>query len=87
MAKAATDFWQVGLILDLFKDVGCELRVAEPTVRVGDGDCFNVRYLLKTGTKLYVPLVDLEDDQYVSEPEVQFWERRLGVQIGRPKIH
>ncbi|HZZ32390.1 MAG TPA: hypothetical protein VFE10_10390 [Phenylobacterium sp.] len=87
MSKAATAFWPVGLILQLFQEAGCDLRVAEPTVTLEDGDCLNVRYLIRADTKSYVPLVDLTDDQFVSEPEVVFWERRLGVQISRPRIH
>jgi hypothetical protein len=87
VSKAATDFWPVGLIIQLFVEAGCELRVAEPTVVLEDGDCLNVRYLIKTSTKTYVPLVDLEDDQFVSESEVAFWERRLELTIGRPSLH
>lgn len=87
MSKAATDFWLVGHIIELFKEAGCELRIAEPTVVLEDGDCINTRYLLRPDKKLFMPLVDLEDDQFISEAEVIFWERRLGVHIGRPKIH
>ncbi len=84
MSKQATAFWPVGLIIELFVEAGCELRVAEPTVQLEDGDCFNARYLLHVPTKSFAALVDLEDDQYVSEDEVAFWERRLGISISRP---
>lgn len=44
----------------------------------------NVRYLVHAPTKNYVPIVDLEGDQFISETEAAFWERRLGMKIGRP---
>jgi hypothetical protein len=84
LSKVATPFWCVGAIIELFVAAGCTLREAEPTVLLEDGDCFNVRYLLHQPTKTFVALQDLTDDQYVSEAEVTFWERRLGVSISRP---
>jgi hypothetical protein len=87
LAKAASDFWTVCIIVDLFKERGCELRVAEPTVHLDDGDCFNARYLLNPETGAFVPLIDLDDYDKVSETELAFWERRLGITIPRPKLH
>lgn len=66
---------------------GCEVRVAEATILLDDGDCLNVRYLLNPVDNAFVPLIDLADDDRVSESEVAFWERRLGIMIGRPRIH
>lgn len=56
-------------------------------MKLEDGDCLNVRYLVHEPTRVFVPLVDLEDDQWVSEDEVAFWERRLGLTIPRPSLH
>lgn len=84
MAKRSTDFWRVGAIVDLFTKNGCQLRIAEATVQLPDGDCFNARYLYNPKNDAFVPLIDLMDEDSVSEAEVSFWERRLGLQIGRP---
>jgi len=72
-------------MLDRFVLSGCELRIAEATVRMPDGDCLNVRYLLNPANGMFVPLVDLDDSDSVSEGEVAFWERRLGVLVSRPE--
>jgi hypothetical protein len=87
VAQPASDFWPVGSILELFKAAGCEVREAEPIAHLSNGDCLNVRYLLAPDGKNFVPLVDLADTDSVSELEVAFWERRLGIQIGRPRAH
>lgn len=63
--------------------MGCELRTAEKTVRV-DGDVFNVRYLYNPANKAFAAVQDLADDQYISEWEVESWQRRLGIQIPLP---
>ncbi len=60
------------------------LRSAEPTVHLDDGECLNVRYRLNPSSGAFAPLVDLDDDDQVSDSEVAFWERRLGLQIPRP---
>ena len=87
MAGPLTRFWPVGQVLARFVALGCEVRIAEPTVRLADGDNFSVRYLLRPATGDFVPLVDLADDDRVSEVELAFWERRLGLTIQRPGPH
>lgn len=87
MAGRLNPFWPVGAVLARFVALGCEVRVAEPTVRIADGDNFSVRYLLRPSTGAFVPLVDLADDDRVSEIELAFWERRLGLTISRPETH
>lgn len=61
--------------------MGCEIREAEAPVYLDDGDVFGFRYLVNLETTAFVPIVDLGDDQYVSEGEVADWERRLGIVI------
>jgi hypothetical protein len=85
VAKQASQFWRVGLVIEMFVKQGCELRVAEQAVQLEDGDCLNARYLLNPTSGAFVPLVDLTDEQQVSELEVAFWERRLGVAIPRKR--
>ncbi len=84
MAKQAQPFWLVGPVLESFKGFGCVVNVADPTVRMEDGDVINVRYLLHPPTKRYVPLVDLEDDFQIPEETLEHWERRLGITLPRP---
>ena len=84
MAAPTQGFWSVGVVLRAFRSAGCELRTAETTVRLEDGEIMNLRYLLAPGGERFVALVDLEDDELVSEGEVQFWERRLQVKLARP---
>jgi hypothetical protein len=83
LARRAGEFRRVGEALSAFIALGCELRVAEATVHLDDGDVLNVRYLLNPATGAFVPLVDLEDDEQVSAAEVRFWERRLGLTLPR----
>jgi len=83
LAKQTSRFWRVAEVISLFVAQGCELRIAEPTVQLSDGDCLNVRYLLNSASGAFVPLVDLDDDDKVSDGEVVFWERRLGLRIPR----
>jgi hypothetical protein len=84
ISKQSGTFWNVREIISLFQQMGCELNTAEVTVEFTDGDCFNFRYLLNPANKMFVPLVDLGDDQSVSKWEVEFWERRLGITIPKP---
>ncbi len=84
MARQTGRFWRVADVISHFIALGCELRIAEPTVQLPDGDCLNVRYLLNVASGAFVPLVDLDDADKVSDSEVVFWERRLGLRIPRP---
>lgn len=84
MAKRATEFLLVGRVVAAFVERGCELRVAEPMVRLADGDCLNARYLVSLATGQFVALVDVADADSVADAEVQFWERRLGIRLPRP---
>lgn len=61
--------------------MGCEIREAERPVYMDDGDSFNFRYLVNTETGAFQPVVDLDDADFISEGEVEFWERRLGIVI------
>ncbi len=83
MAQGATRFHRVGDILACFIAQGCELRTAEATVTDPEGDVFNLRYLLRVSTGAHVALVDLTDDDRVSEAELRQWERRLGLTVPR----
>lgn len=83
-AQATGRFYRVRDILDAFKQVGCEVRVAEPTILSEDGDCWNVRYVVDPSTKRFVPVQDLADDEFIAEWEVRYYERRLGITIPRP---
>lgn len=79
-AKRATKFYLVREVISLFLQMGCELREAEATIHE-DGDSFNFRYLIDPETKAFVPVVDLDDSDFISEGEVELWERRLGINI------
>ena len=46
---------------------------------------WRVRYLYSPTTDDFVPITDLEDDEFLSPTELKNWERRLGIQI--PKGH
>lgn len=59
--------------------------MAEDFVGSSDGDVFGVAYLLNPRTDSFVALADLSPDQFVSEWEVESWERRLGIDISRPE--
>ena len=83
-AKRSGTFYSVKKILETFVLMGAELRTAEPTVRDDEGDRWSVRYLLNRRTGRFVPIVDLEDDDFVSAGEVTDWERRIGITIPRP---
>jgi hypothetical protein len=78
--KRATRFYLVREIISLFLQVGCEIREAESPVYL-DGDSFNFRYLVNTETGAFQPVVDLADDDFMPEGEVDAWERRLGISI------
>ena len=84
MAGRASRFWPVGAILAAFVRQGCEVRIAEATMPLPDGDSLSLRYLRRPDTGDFVALVDLADDDQVAESEVAFWEQRLGVGIERP---
>jgi hypothetical protein len=86
ISKRSGTFWNVGQIVSLFQQMGCEINTAEGTIESMDGDCFNVRYLLNPTNKAFVPLVDLGDDQHISKWEVESWERRLAITIPKPPI-
>jgi hypothetical protein len=68
-------------IISLFLQMGCEIREAESPVHLDDGDSFNFRYLVNTETRAFQPIVDLTDEDFISEGEVAAWERRLGIVI------
>jgi hypothetical protein len=76
LARKSVDFWTVSHVVVAFM----------ATVHLEDGDCFNTRYLVNSQTGAFVQLVDLDDDDQISETELRFWERRLGITIPRPKI-
>jgi len=86
LAQQAARFWLVGDIIEKFVAHGCRLREAEPTVLFEDGDCLNVRYLLNPATAGFVAIQDILDTDSVSQDEVEFWERRLGLSV-LPKAH
>ena len=68
-------------IISLFLQMGCEIREAESSVYLDDGDSFDFRYLVNTETRAFQPIVDLTDEDFISEGEVAAWERRLGIMI------
>jgi hypothetical protein len=82
--KRLTTFWKVRSVLSLFIQMGCDLRVAEGDGSSDEGDVLNFRYLYNPENQAFAPILDLGDDEYVSEGEVNTWERRLGVTIPKP---
>jgi hypothetical protein len=64
--------------------MGCELRVVEEDVVSDQGDVLNFRYLFNPDNGKFVPILDLGDDEFVSEGEVAYWERRLDITIPKP---
>jgi hypothetical protein len=68
-------------IISLFVQMGCEIREAESPIYLDDGDSFGFRYLVNAETGAFQPIVDLADEDFISEGEVAAWERRLGLII------
>lgn len=84
MAVPGENFYSVAAIIDLFVAAGCKYNIAEDFVESVDGDSFGVAYLINPATDAFVAMVDLAPDEFVSEWEVESWERRLGITIKRP---
>ena len=61
--------------------MGCELKRASTPVRVNDGDAFWPRYIISPDKTNFVTIEDLSDDELISQSEIEYWERRLGVEI------
>jgi hypothetical protein len=79
--RGATRFYRVREIVSLFVQMGCEIREAEKPVYLEDGDSFGFRYFVNIETGAFQPIVDLADEDFISEGEVTAWERRLGIII------
>jgi hypothetical protein len=82
--KRFSSSYPVDDIIEAFVARGCKHNIAEETVTDSDGDAFGVSYLLNPVTGGSQPLVDLDRKQSISEWELAFWERRLGIKLPRP---
>ena len=60
---------------------GCILLTIEAEIYDPDGDVTNLRELRRPDTGAFVALIDLDDDDRVSDDEVAFWELRLGLTV------
>jgi hypothetical protein len=68
-------------VLDLFVAMGCEIRTtAEPMFSSSDsGEA--VRYLYNPDAKVFVVIDDLVDTSVMTPSEIQYYERRLDLEI------
>jgi hypothetical protein len=64
--------------------MGCELKTSRDSFKVGDGEDIRPRFLISPDGKNFVPIIDLNDSDYMAQSEIDYWERRLGVSIPPP---
>ena len=83
MAKLIGRHRKVSEVLSLFIGMGCELRVTNAAVTLSNGEQFTVRYLVNPDRTAFVTIEDLNDGDSIFEEEIEYWERRLGVNIPR----
>jgi hypothetical protein len=81
LAHRAGKFWKVREAVSVFLQMGCELRVLPGKVMIRDGEPLFVRFLIEPASGRFVELIDLHDDESVSLEEIEYWERRLGMEI------
>jgi hypothetical protein len=81
VAQRSGRFWRVGDVISVFLQMGCELKNLPGKIETPSGDGLVVRYLLNPETGGFVELIDLADDESVSIDEVEYWERRLTMEI------
>jgi hypothetical protein len=81
VAKRKGHFWRVGDVLSLFQLMGCEIADLPHPIQSEGGEFIRVRYLLYPETGRFVPIEDLEDDEQIAAEEVEYWERRLGLEV------
>jgi hypothetical protein len=88
LPKKIGTFRRVAEVISLFIGMGCKLHTTSTKIQLNDGEFFQVKYLLSPDGTNFVPIEDLNDDEFISEDEIEYWERRLGVSIPRPnEIH
>lgn len=78
------DNWPtVAHVVDLFCQMGCELHCMQPHIH-GDNGPYTVRYLMNVETEGMVSIGAFADDDRVPISDIEYWERRLDVEI--PKL-
>lgn len=88
MAQISGNLRRVSEVISLFIGMGCELRTASSSVQLNDGESFTPRYLIAPDKSNFVQIDYLNDDEFIFESEIEYWERRLGVSIPkRNEIH
>jgi hypothetical protein len=81
VAQRRGHFWKVGDAISVFLQMGCELRQLPGEIETPDGERMTVRFLFNAQTGGFVELIDLSDDDSVSLEEIEYWERRLSMDI------
>jgi hypothetical protein len=66
-------------VLDVFVAIGCEVRVAGGPMFDKSGE--PVRYLYNPEAKVFVVIDDLVDTSIMTPSEIQYYERRLDLEI------
>jgi hypothetical protein len=88
MSQPVGPFWKVRDLIAVFLQMGCELRrtirtQARTPVGLEIGD---VRYLFNPENGRFLQVDDdLDDEDRVPPSVVENWERRLGIEIPKPK--
>jgi hypothetical protein len=81
VAQRSGHFWRVGDAIAIFVQMGCELRVLPGEIQRPSGGSFTVRFLFNPDTNGFVEIIDLDDNEQISMEEIEYWERRLGMDI------
>jgi hypothetical protein len=81
LAKKSGNFRKVSAVIALFVGMGCELRATNCKIQLNGEEIANVRYLIAPDGKNFVPIEDVNDDEFISEDEINYWETRLGISI------
>ena len=61
--------------------MGCELRDLPGEVIAPSGESLRIRFLFNPETGVFVNLINLNDDESISLEEIEYWERRLTMEI------
>lgn len=84
MPKKLSSTRSVLEVISLFVGMGCELKSTGQKVEFEDGEFFLIRYLISPNKSAFVPLDFLDDSDFIFDEEIEYMERRLGVQIPKP---
>lgn len=71
----------IGKLVELFTAMGCEERPLPGMLVNADGTKRTVHYLFNPENNGFVSLRDYARDERIPPPEVENWERRLGMII------